>query len=174
MALTLPVRLMARIIDEKAVEARSYAYALIDPSSSFTAVLAFLTSWLTDLDACTDGQIVEGTITAVPALPGGLKGSPVAGSRVEQTGILNFTATGTTHVWAETIPALSNGATVQSLGKIILTPGDPVPVLAALMLTGSGIFEYTNNNQQLLVSLKDCLISFRQYNRQLATTSYER
>jgi hypothetical protein len=174
MALTLPVRLMARIVDELAIEARSYAYALIDPSSSFTSVLAFLTSWLTDLDACTDGQIVEGTITAVPALPGGLKGGAEAGSRVEQTGLLNFLATGTSHVWAETVPALSNEPTVISAGKIVLTPGNPVPVFSGLMLTGSSILEYTNNQGQVLASFKNCSISFREYNRQLATASYER
>ena len=174
MALTLPVRLAARLIDGLQIEAWTYAYALVDPSASYTSVLAFLTSWLQALDACSDGQILEGTITALPTLPSGIKTSPTTGSRVEQTGVLNFLATGTSHRWAEIIPALSNGPTVTSGGKIVLTPGDPPENLIGILLTGSSILEYTNSQQQLLMSFKDSLISFRQYNRQVAVSTYER
>lgn len=173
MAFTLPVYLSARIVDGLQIEARTTAYALIDPTASWSDVLSFLTDWLTKLDACTDGQIVGGTITAVPALPGGLKGAPVDTSRVEQTGIINFSATGTTHRWAEIIPALSDGGTVTSSGKIVLTSGAPVPNLIGVLLGGSGLLEWTNSNQQVLSAFKDSLISFRQHNRQLAVATYE-
>jgi hypothetical protein len=71
------------------------------------------------------------------------------------------------------IPALSNGSTVISGGKIVLTSGDPADNLIQLMLTGSSIFEWTNANSQALQSFKDSLISFRKYNRQVATATYE-
>lgn len=173
MALTLPVCLSARIVDEINVEAKTSAYALIDPTASWSDVIAFLNSWLTALDACTDGQIVSGTITALPDLPGGLKSVPASGSRVEQTGIVNFLADGSSHRWAEIIPALSNGATVLSGEKIVLTGGDPVPLLIGVLLGGTGPLEWTNSNQQLLVSFKDSLLSFRKYNRQLSVATYE-
>lgn len=174
MALTLPVRLAARLIDGLTIEAWTYAYALIDPTASWNSVLAFLTSWLQNIDACSDGMLLDGTITALPALPGGIKSSPVSGSRVEQTGVFNFLATGTSYRWAEIVPALSNGPTVVSGGKIVLTPGDPPENLIGVLLGSSAVLEYTNSNQQLLTSFKDALISFRQYNRQVAVATYER
>lgn len=173
MAFTLPVRLAARIVDGLGIEAGTYAYALIDPTASWTDVLAFLSSWLTALDACTDGQVTQGTITALPALPGGLKSAPLSTSRVEQTGVLNFLADGSTYRWAATVPALSDGGTVTSGGKVVLTGGGPASNLIGVLLGGSALLEWTNSNQQLLTSFKDALISFRQYNRQLSVATYE-
>lgn len=173
MAFTLPVRLSAKIIDGMNVEAFTTAYALIDPTASWSDVLAFLSDWLTALDACTDGQITNGTITALPDLPGGLKSAPTSGSRVEQTGVLNFFATGTTRRWSEIIPALSNDASVTSGGKIVLTSGHPVPALTGVLLGGTAPVEWTNSYQQVLSAFDGALISFRQYNRQLAVATFE-
>src|ERR1035437_3178640 len=103
MALTLPIRLEATILDELNVQAETSVYALIDPTASFTTILAQLTAWLADLDACTDGQIIGAELEVLPALPGGLKGAPVALSRVEQTGMIAFTAAGGAHNWAASI-----------------------------------------------------------------------
>lgn len=174
MAVSLPVRLTALIVDELDVQAYAYAYALIDPGATYTAVDAFLTSWLEAVDALTDGQILQGSITALPALPGGLKSAPVSGSRVEQNGILNFLATGTTYRWGEMLPALSNGSSVISGGKIVLTGGDPAANMIALLLGGSSIFEWTNANSQALASFKDSSISFRNYQRQTTWATLER
>src|ERR1039458_5840652 len=97
MAKTLQIRLEATILDELLVTAETSVYALVDPSAAFSDVISTLNTWLADLDACTDGQIIGVELEVMPALPGGLKGAPVAGSRVEQTGVLTFSATGTTH-----------------------------------------------------------------------------
>lgn len=173
MAATLPVRLSARIVDGMGIEAFTTAYALVDPATTFTAALAFLNDWLAALDACTDGQIISGTITAVPALPGGLKSAATSGSRVEQTGILNFAASGSSHRWAEIIPALSDSSSVIAGGRIVLTSGHPVPALNAVLLGGSSSFEWTNSNSQVLTSFKDSLISFRKRHRALAGATLE-
>src|ERR1035437_2842563 len=97
MALTLAVRLEATIIDELGVQAETSVYALIDPTASFTTVLTQLNARLADLAACTDGQIVGSELEVLPAVPGGLKAAPVALSRVEQTGMIAFSATGDPH-----------------------------------------------------------------------------
>src|ERR1035437_5605131 len=136
MALTLAVRLEATIIDELGVQAETSVYALIDPTASFTTVLTQLNAWLADLDACTDGQIIGAELEVLPALPGGLKSAPVALSRVEQTGLLAFDASGDIHQWATAIPALSNSGTVISGGKIVVTPGAPAQALATLLAGG--------------------------------------
>jgi len=175
MAYSLVARFSATIIDGLNVEALAQAYALVDPTQSFSSVITTFDTWLADLDACTDGQIIASGIHVYPALPGGLKSSPTSASRVEQTGILDFSASGTTHRWGMAIPALSNGPTVTSGGKIVLTGGDPVPVLVAL-LTGGGTasLQWTNDNSQAIVSLLDTLISFRKRRQQLAMETYER
>jgi|ERR1035437_3288353 hypothetical protein len=174
MALTLAVRLEATIIDELGVQAETSVYALVDPTASFTTVLAQLNAWLADLDACTDGQIVGSELEVLPALPGGLKGAPVALSRVEQTGILAFTATGDIHQWAAAIPALSNSGTVVSGGKIVLTPGAPANVLATLLASGgTASLGWTNAVSQALSAFTSALISFRKYNFQLARQTFE-
>lgn len=173
MATTLTARFVAKIVDEQQIEALTTSYVLVDPSSTQSDIETLWQDWLSALDVCTDGQIIDSWYTVSPALPGGIKTAAVAGSRVEQTGLLNFVATGSTQRAATAIPALSNGSTVISGGKIVLTAGDPVPVFISLLLTGAALLEYTNDVGQALVSLRDTLISFRLYNRQLAAASYE-
>ena len=175
MALTLAVRMEATIVDELGVQAETSVYALIDPSASFSTILTQLNSWLADLDGCTDGQIIGAELEVLPALPAGLKVAPATGSRVEQTGLLAFDAAGDTHQWATAIPALSNSPTVVSGGKIIVTPGAPAQVLAAL-LAGGGTAQlaWTNSASQALTAATSALISFRKYSHQMVQETYER
>lgn len=173
MALTLTVRFQARLVDELQIEALVTSYALIDPTATHSDIETLWADWLEAVDACTDGQIIDACWSTVPALPGGLKTAPVTGSRVEQTGLLNFVATGSSQRFGEAIPALSNSSSVITGGKIVLTSGEPVPVLASLLTTGTTNLEYTNDFAQPLVSLKDTLITFRVYHRQMAAATYE-
>lgn len=175
MALTLPIRLEATILDELNVQAETSVYALIDPTASFSTVLAQLNTWLADLDACTDGQIIGAELEVLPTLPGGLKGSPIALSRVEQTGMIAFSAADDPHQWATAIPALSNAGTVISDGKIVVTPGAPAQVLAALLASGgTAALMWTNAVNQALTAATSALISFRRYSHQMVQETYER
>lgn len=175
MSLTLIVRMEAIIVDSLNIQAETSVYALVDPTASFDTILAQFNTWLADLDACTDGQIIGAELEVLPSLPGGLKTAPVAGSRVEQTGVLSFSATGDTHHWATAIPALSNGATVVSGGKIVITPGAPAEVLAALLAGGgTAALEWTNATSQAIASFYKALISFRRDRHQMVENSYER
>jgi len=174
-ALTLIVRMEATIIDESNIQAETSVYALVDPAASFNDILTLQNSWLADLDACSDGQIISSELEVLPALPGGLKTAPVATSRAEQTGLLSFTNTGNTHKWATAIPVLSKSPGVISGGKIVITTGAPAQVLAAL-LAGGGTAQlvWTNANSQEIDSFASALISFRNYHRQEVQASYER
>jgi len=170
MALTLAVRMEATIIDEMDIQAETSVYALVDPAASFETIIAQFNAWLTDLDACSDGQIIGAELEVLPALSG-LKTAPVAGSRVEQTGILAFDAEGDSHQWATAIPALSNSPIVVNGGKVVTTTGAPAQVLASL-LAGGGTAQlaWTNSASQAL----SALISFRRYPHQLEQITYER
>jgi len=174
-ALTLIVRMEATIVDALDIQAETSVYALIDPTASFDTILAQFNAWLADLDACTDGQVIDAELEVLPALPGGLKTAPVAGSRVEQTGMLSFNSTGDTHKWATAIPALSNSGTVVSAGKIVITSGAPAQVLAALLAGGgTAALAWTNATSQAIASFASALISFRRYRHQEVAASYER
>lgn len=175
MALTLAVRMEATIVDELGVQAETSVYALVDPTASFSTILTQFNTWLADLDACTDGQITGAELEVLPALPGGLKTAPVALSRVEQTGVVAFDASGDTHQWATAIPALSNSATVISAGKIVLTVGSPVQILAALLAGGgTAALAWTNAVNQAITAATSALISFRRYSHQMVQETYER
>jgi len=174
-ALTLIVRMEATIVDGLNIQAETSVYALVDPTASFNDILTLQNTWLADLDACTDGQIIGSELEVLPALPDGLKTAPASTSRVEQTGMLSFSATGDTHHWATAIPALSDGATVVSGGKIVITPDAPAQVLAALLAGGgTAVLAWTNATSQALASFYKALISFRRYRAQMVENTYER
>lgn len=175
MPTTLIVRMEATIVDALDIQAETSVYALVDPTASFNDILTLQNTWLADLDACTDGQIISTELEVLPDLPGGLKSAPVSTSRVEQTGMLSFTSTGDTHHWATAIPALSAGPTVVSGGKIVITTGSPAQVLAALLAGGgTAVLEWTNATSQAITSLYKTLITFRRYRHQMVENSYER
>ena len=175
MAKTLEVQLFASIVDELGVEAPAVAYALVDPTASFADVLTTINTWLADIDAVTDGQIIRARLDVTPTLPGGLKTAAVAGSRVEQLGVWQYNATGTPHVEGYPVPALSNSPTVVSGGKIVLTSGSPAANLKNLIAGGgTAALEWTNAWQQAISTFASALISFRSAGSALARDSYER
>jgi hypothetical protein len=165
----------ATIVDALDIQAETSVYALVDPAASFNDILALQNTWLADLDACTDGQIISTELEVLPALPAGLKSAPVSTSRSTQTGMLGFNNTGDTHKWATAIPALSDSPTVVSGGKIVLTTGSPAQVLVALLTGGgSAALEWTNATSQAIASFASALISFRSYRAQMVENTYER
>ena len=173
MATTLALVMEATILDELGVKARAFAYALVNPANTFSDIATFFNSWLADLDALTDGQIIDASYEVLPGLPSGLKSSPASGSRVEQTGILDFLDATSGHRWGAAIPALSNSTSVISGGKIVLTSGSPADTLKTLLLTGGAVLEWSNANQQALISFSDALITFRKHSKQLSRLTWE-
>jgi hypothetical protein len=174
MATTLATVLTATIVDEQNVQAKAHAYCLVDPTAAFADFASLINEWITELDACIDGQITNVEIAMYPALPDGIKGKAAAGSRVEQTGVLMFSASGDTHNSAMVIPSVSNSSTVTGGGKLVLTPGAPISKYVSTLTAGSTAdLEWTNANSQALVALTSSLISFREYREQLGRRSLE-
>jgi len=173
MALTQFIRVSATIVDANNVQAIATCYAMVDPSSSITAITAFYDTWLSNLDALVDGQIIAASWTVLPGLPGGLKSSPVAGSSCMGTGILNFMATGSINRWGFAIPALSKGSTVQSGGKFVITNPSPGYTMYTFLLATGTTLEWSNAAAQTLSSFTESLLSFRKYSKQLAGLSVE-
>lgn len=85
-------------------------------------LLAWASVTLTYLDPITDGKIVKHFITLQPDLPAGLKSDPVAGSDVEETGLITFNTTSPgSKAFSQDIPAF----------KRTLYTGDLIDVAAA-------------------------------------------
>lgn len=77
-----------------------------DATATLAAIQAFMAARASQLDAVLAGQITSMGITIFPALPGGLKGAPVAGSDVERTALLTWdTASSPVRAYGMDLPA---------------------------------------------------------------------
>jgi hypothetical protein len=168
MAVTVPARYSYTIIDELGVEASNVYYALIDPTATVTQLNTFWNDLYTVLQAITDGSIIRGRveILEVPSVIA----EPVVGGRVEQTGLFNFSATGTPHKFGEAVPAISN--TVITTAGIDLTNAAVIAWITFLE-TSLTVLEWTSNNRQELLTLLDAVLSFRKRRKQLTRSTYE-
>jgi hypothetical protein len=170
MGYTQFARYSISIVDELGTEASGTYYAMLDPSQTITAALAAWTSLATAVDAVIGAQITKGRVDLITLPPGGAKAAPVAGSRVEQTGLFNFVATGTTHRFGSDTPGFAD--TKISAGKVNLADAD-VQALITLLTTVITVLTWCNEHQQALATLKDAILSFRKRRRQLSRTSFE-
>jgi hypothetical protein len=177
MAIDTSVRATLTIVDGLGTEASNAYYAEVDGAA--TTVADLLSTWGTlaqKVDAVVDGQIIRGEVcviadpTTVTAPI--LKTTPAAGSRVEQTAVLNFSNTISSKRFGEAVPAVADANI--SGGKINLTAGQPVPLLVTFLTTASATLAWANSNQQTLVALVDAVLSFRKRRRQLSRSSFER
>jgi len=170
MALDTEVRFSATILDAMGVTATSVAYLQADSTGTGASLVGAAQTWATDLDAVTAGKITELRVTILAALPGGLKANPVAGSEVEKTGVLNFTADESPHRFGFIIPAIKAGAI--AAGRIDLSNAD-VRALVNLLTAATGTTQYANAANQIITGFADALLSFRKHRKQLARKSFE-
>jgi len=169
-----PLVVSATIVDKWGVEASAPFYAQADDSKTIAAMMAEAAAFWTALDATTDGVIRRVHIELIPAVPTGVKTAAVAtGSTVEQTGLLGFSAAGTSKRYSGSIPAISDGATVMSGDRIVLTALDPVGVLINILTTVGTVLAWCNAHNQELVAFLDALVSFRKKRKQLQRSSFE-
>lgn len=155
----------ARLVDTKGQTRSCRAYYSRDDSITVAALVTALEGFASDIGALTDAGITRlslslddvGFSTAVTA----------GGADIEQTGLLNFIATGpVARRWALAIPAFTNSKL--SGDRIILTDAGTEVVIAELT---SGNF--TNDHYQALTSLADAFLAFRRDRKQLQRSSFE-
>lgn len=174
MAYTQLANFSLTVVDELGTEAADTFYASLDVTQPISALTTAWNSLAQTIDAVTAGQITKGHVQILmnPAAVSGpsLKTSPVAGSRVEQTGIFNFSNAVTTHRWGGIVPALNSTKIVS--GKINLVD-TAVAALITFLTTVLTVAQWVTNNQQQLTALRDALISFRKRRKQLSRSSIE-
>lgn len=157
----LPVQFSGTIIDGMVIPATVISYLALPDTATLAQMQSALGVWASALDGCTDGAFTQVFATVAPRLPDGLKaatGVTWLDSRVSQTGVITFSATGTTRRYGQPIPALSNS--VISGGQVDIASA-AIAALISLMLNPTGFF--TNLQQESLVAALDALLSFWQY-----------
>ena len=166
----------ATIVDSWGTEASAPAYALIDPAQTLSSIVTQAQAYVSALDGVTDGYIRKMHIQIVPALPSGLKTGAVAtGAKVEQTGVVNFSVTGSSKRYGYAIPAVSDGQlTGDRIDATVF--GTASANMDALLLLLTSVFTalvWANEHSQQIAAVKDALVSFRKKRRQLGRSSLE-
>lgn len=159
------------VADELGVKATMRAYAEFD--GTVETVDGLVGEWTAlggVLDPMTGGQIVGGSVSFALVPDGAWKSAPVAGARVEQTGLFNFSNDTTAYKWGMDIPAILN--TLIS-GHVINLAAGAVAAFIAAMDGGFTNGNFTNSAQQALVGLIDALLTFRKRRKQLTARSTE-
>lgn len=131
------------------------------------------TQWTTmggHLDAMTSAQIVSGTISIEPAVAGGWKDAPEAGSRVEQTANFNFLNAVTKYKYGINIPSLDN---TKIVGNQINLADTDVAAFVAEVIAGFTNGNFVNTGIHILTALADAFISFRKHRKQVNRATFE-
>jgi hypothetical protein len=159
MANTQAARLSFSVEDELGTDASITEYALVDPTSTVADLTGAWQAQATLLDAILGACITRGSATLLADMAGG-KAAAAAGSRVEQTGVFNFTNTATSRRFGIALAGLADSVIVG--GRIAVPEDGPVDLWADSMvaaIAGGGV--YTNEAQQQLAALVDAFLSFR-------------
>ena len=171
---SIAIQLSATIRDAWGIEQSVQAYGLLDGTTTLDSLYLPFDKWITDLDAISAGQVTKGRLLIYPAMPTGIKSSPDADSRVEQTGLFGFSVTGSDKRYTAAIPAIAASALI----------GDRIDLQSGAGFTiwddwgnqnGVGMFglSFTNEYGQEIIICIDALVSFRKMRRQMRRSSFE-
>lgn len=173
----VPVRLSATIVDAWGIESSTAFYANADDTKVIADLDTEAGSWLSALDNATDGVIKDARITLFPALPGDVKATAVnptaGGALVEQVGALGFNAAGSAKKYTAYVPALSNGATVLSGDRIVLSAVDPIGLLIKILTTVGTVLTWCNDHYQDISKFIDAFVAIHKRRKQLQRSSFE-
>lgn len=116
------------------------------------------------VDDVIDGKIVKVGVRLDLSIPAGLKGSAVAGSEVERTGLYNFTAINTKYDAALDLPAMALSTLIS--GTNTIDPANAaVTALVAELVTSSGSIDYADKYGNSISALKSARKTFRKHRR---------
>ena len=161
---TVKMVFSARLVDANGRNRSCHAYYQRPDTDTLAQLITALEAFGDDLGAMTDASItrLSASVEDTSYAHAGTGNAPI-----EQTGVLNFTATGPApRRWGWAIPAFTN---TKLTGDFInLTDADTEVVITELT---SGNF--TNEVYQPLTSLADAFLSFRRDRKQLQRSSFE-
>jgi hypothetical protein len=169
-AIDQPVRFSLTVVDELHTEANLALYMLVDASVvAVTDLFAIADLVNSAVDGVIDGAIIRSSVS-LPHMTVGVKPTPLAGSRVEETGLFNLLVPVTRKSWAVAVPSISQS--VLAGGRIDLGNGF-VTELITQITYHDATRENVSVNLQQVTSLVDALLAFRRRRRQLGRSSLE-
>ncbi len=160
------------IQDELGIKASARIPVLFDNTKTLAQLATGLIAYGDVVDAAVGGAIIEARIETFLAPSVDWKASPVAGSRVEQTGLFNFKPTGVTHRFGIDLPSIADS--VLSAGRILLGSGAAQDFIDLVLagVSADGV-ESANPAGQVLAVFTDALVSFRKHRRALDRRTFE-
>lgn len=139
-------------------------YAIAADTATIANIITAAAAMANLVDDVIDGKIVKVGVRLDLTLPVGLKGSAVAGSEVERTGLYNFAATGTKYDAAIDLPAMALSTLVSGTNQI-----DPantaVAALVSELVTPGGSLSWADKYGNSIDSLKTARKTFRKHRK---------
>lgn len=144
---------------------------IVGPDTQTLAQLATAAGMLaSDTDNIIGGQIYKITAALDCAIPGDLKATPQSDSRVEETGLFNFSQGVVPYKYGIDVPSILDS--VLTGGRIDLANTD-VAAWVTLITTAIGAFSPESTAFHALLALTDALLTFRKHRKQLDRVSKE-
>lgn len=162
------VDLSFSLVDELGTTATARFPGTMSDANTVAEVDTYVETIATNLDAITGAKITEIRATIKPSTSG-LKSSPIAGSRVEQTAVLNLGTDETAYRYGVVVPAVRDS--LISAGR--LTVGGVVGTLVTELIDSGATIRFTNHVGQGLTGIIDYVLSFRKRRKSLIRTSFE-
>src|ERR1035437_4243898 len=155
----------ARLVDSNGRSRACHAYYSIDDGITVATLLGHLEGFGSGIQNISDGLVKSLSVSIADRawVPTAVNNG---GAPIEQTGVLNFNATGSPRRWGLAIPAISNH---RLIGDHINLPNEDVAILIAILTGGN----YTNDHGQALTTFADAIVSFRRDRKQLQRASFE-
>jgi hypothetical protein len=159
------VQYSATFQDELGTEGSTYVNSQLADTTTLSALADLYGTWATDVAAVSDSKLIRGSVRILQPVSS-REGTPAAGNRIEQTGVVNFKNASTPHRSPFVIPGLANA--VITSGKLDLTNVDVEAIVTLLTAGGFG-----NSAGQAFTAIADAILSFRKRRKQLSRSSFE-
>ena len=163
---TVQMVFSAHVVDDNGRSRSTQAYYSRADTATLADIINALEGFGSGVQNISDGLVdrLSASIIDTAWVPTAVNSG---GAPIEQTGVLNFNATGSPRRWGLAIPAYSN----QRLTGDRIDLGDADVALTIAVLTSGN---YTNDHYQTLTTFADALVSFRRDRKQLQRASFER
>lgn len=156
--------------DGKVPASNDYFIAFDGSILTLDAAIANVQATAALVDAITDAVITGIRLVIVVPLPGGLKGSPVADSSVEKTGLFNFNLDASKYSDSIDIPAIANALVINK--RINLSAGAYTAWRDRVLDDTSGLHVISKFRIDL-ASVRDAAVTFRKHRKSTRKASFE-
>jgi len=156
--------------DGKVPASNDYFIAFDGSILTLDAAIANVQATALLVDAMSDAKMTGIRLVIVVPLPSGLKGSAVADSSVEKTGLFNFSLDGSKYSDSIDIPAIANSLVTNK--RINLTAGAYTAWRDRVLDDTSGLHVISKFNHDLAAVI-DAAVTFRKHRKSTRKASFE-